>query len=136
LRWYGRLRRSGEIAFVRRRGRQAGFAGFSVFSAPGSAGSTVCISVSKAVGGAVVRNLVRRRIRGALDALPQAAPCRLLFVVKPAAVGLPFELLAHDVAAAVERSAKQGTVAETSAKATVVQGTMKRIVVEAPAKRP
>jgi ribonuclease P protein component len=106
VRWYGRLRRSGEIAFVRRRGRQAGYAGFSVFAAPGGAPTRVCVSVSKAVGGAVTRNLVRRRIRGALDVLPPpGAAVRLLFVAKPVAATLDFARLAADVRLALERSA-------------------------------
>jgi ribonuclease P protein component len=105
VRWFGALRRSGEIASVRRRGRAASFAGFSVFAAPGSRETLVCVSVSKAVGGAVVRNRVRRRIRGALEALPAAAtPVRLLFVAKPAASALSYERLLGDVRTALERS--------------------------------
>jgi ribonuclease P protein component len=102
MRWYGRLRRSGEIAFVRRRGRRSGFAGFSVFALDGGTGTRVCVTVSKAVGGAVVRNAVRRRIKGALDALEIAAPgARLVFVAKPEAAGLPYERLAADIAVAL-----------------------------------
>jgi len=107
MRWYGRLRRAGEIAFVRRRGRQAAFATLSAYAAPESAGpSRVGVTVSKAVGGAVVRNLVRRRIRGALEALPMPArPVRLLFVAKPAAATAAYPRLAADVAAALGRVA-------------------------------
>jgi ribonuclease P protein component len=64
------------------------------------------VTVSKAVGGAVVRNLVRRRIRGALDGLPvPARPVRLLFVAKPAAAAAGYGRLAADVAAALGRLA-------------------------------
>ncbi|MBD5635453.1 MAG: ribonuclease P protein component [Candidatus Eremiobacteraeota bacterium] len=105
MRWYGRLRRSGEIAFVRRRGRRSGYAGFSVFAVAGAPPSRIGVTVSKAIGGAAVRNLVRRRIRGALDALPAAGPgARILFVAKPAAATLPFGRLASDVAAALENA--------------------------------
>jgi ribonuclease P protein component len=107
MHWFGRLRRAGEIAFVRRRGRQAALATLSAYAAP-QAGppSRVGVTVSKAVGGAVVRNLVRRRIRGALAELPPpAAPLRLLFVAKPAAATVPYGELAADVAAAVARVA-------------------------------
>ena len=107
MRWYGRLRRSGEIAFVRRKGRRAGYAGFAVFSVEGGAGTRVCVTVSKAVGGAVARNTVRRRIRGALEALPIAAPnVRLVFVARPEAASVPFERLAADVAAALGAAAR------------------------------
>jgi len=107
MRWYGRLRRAGEIAFVRRRGRQAAFATLSAYAAPESSGSSrVGVTVSKAVGGAVTRNLVRRRIRGALEALrvPER-PVRLLFVAKPAAATAGYPRLAADVAAALGRVA-------------------------------
>jgi ribonuclease P protein component len=102
MRWYGRLRRSGEIAFVRRRGRRSGYASFAVFALEGGSGTRVCVTVSKAVGGAVVRNAVRRRIKAALDALEIPAPgARLVFVAKPEAATLPYERLAADVAAAL-----------------------------------
>lgn len=106
MRWYGRLRRSGEIAFLRRRGRHAALATLSAYAAPEDRGaSRVGVTVSKAVGGAVTRNLVRRRIRGALDALPPPKdPVRLLLVAKPAAAVVPFERLAADVTAALARS--------------------------------
>ena len=102
MRWYGRLRRSGEIAFVRRRGRRSAFPSFSVFALAGGSGTAVCVTVSKAVGGAVVRNAVRRRIRGALDALEIPAPgARMVFVAKPEAALLPYARIAADVAAAL-----------------------------------
>jgi ribonuclease P protein component len=105
MRWYGRLRRAGEIAFVRRRGRQAAFATLSAYAAPeGSGPSRLGVTVSKAVGGAVVRNLVRRRIRGALEALPAPErPVRLLVIAKPAAAVANYARLAADVAAALGR---------------------------------
>lgn len=105
MRWYGRLRRGGEIAFVRRRGRKAGFTTLAVFGAPDPSGSSrVGVTVSKAVGGAVVRNLVRRRIRGALELLPAPErPVRVLFVAKPAAAAAGYPRLAAEVAAALAR---------------------------------
>jgi ribonuclease P protein component len=107
VRWYGRLRRSGEIAFVRRRGRQAALSTLSAYAAAETVGgSRVGITVSKAVGGSVVRNLIRRRIRGALEALPvPERPVRLLFVAKPAAAAAGYSRLAADVAAALARVA-------------------------------
>jgi ribonuclease P protein component len=107
MRWFGRLRRSGEIAFIRRRGRHASLTTLAAYAAPEArGGSRVGVTVSKAVGGAVVRNLVRRRIRGALEALPMPVnPVRLLFVAKPAAATAPYERLAADVEAALTRTA-------------------------------
>jgi len=102
VRWYGRLRRSGEIAFVRRRGRRLGFETCSVFALDDPGPTRVCVTVAKAVGGAVVRNAVRRRIRGALDAQPLPAKAsRLVFVAKPAAATASFSRICGDVAAAL-----------------------------------
>jgi ribonuclease P protein component len=105
VRWYGRLCRSSEIAFVRRRGRRVSLAALTVFALAGPEGPTrVAVTVAKTVGNAVVRNRVRRRIRGALDALgPEPRARKLLFVAKPVAASLPFERLAQDVAAALGR---------------------------------
>jgi ribonuclease P protein component len=51
----------------------------------------VGISVSKAVGTAVVRNRLRRRLAAALHELlgPQA-PMRLLVIPRPSAANLPY----------------------------------------------
>jgi ribonuclease P protein component len=105
VRWYGRLRRSNEIAFVRRRGRQASLSCLVAYVVPSQQSeSTVAVTVAKTVGGAVVRNRVRRRIRGALDALtPPALAQRLLFVAKPAAAQASYEHLAAEVERALAR---------------------------------
>ena len=105
MRWYGRLRRKAEIAFVRRRGRRAVFPSVSAYAVAARDRRTrVAVPVGKGVGGAVVRNLVRRRIAGALDALGGAErPSVILFVAQPAAANLPYGRLAADVAAAVAR---------------------------------
>jgi ribonuclease P protein component len=105
VRWYERLRRSSEIAFVRRRGRAASFACLTAYAlgAP-RARTCVAVSVGKAVGGAVTRNLVRRRVRGILDGLPPlGVPLRVLFVAKPAAATASFERLSGEVGTALAR---------------------------------
>jgi ribonuclease P protein component len=106
MRRFDRLRRAGEIAYLRRKGRGMHFPTITAFSAPANDGAVrVGIITSKAVGGAVERNRVRRRIRGALEALPQPPTARLLLIAKPAAATVPYAKLADDVAAAVARSA-------------------------------
>ncbi|GAC1550606.1 MAG: hypothetical protein NVS3B16_25150 [Vulcanimicrobiaceae bacterium] len=107
MRWFGRLRRSSEIAFVRRRGRVVGRPTLAVYACETPGGPPrVAVTVSKAVGGAVVRNRVRRRIRGALDGLPPPElRLRLLFVAKPAAAEAAYALVLRDVTAALERLA-------------------------------
>jgi ribonuclease P protein component len=110
VRWYEGLRRSNEIAFVRRRGRLASLGCLSAYALDEPRGRTsVAVSVAKTVGSAVTRNLVRRRIKGALDAQPPAAaPLRLLFVAKPAAASASYERLARDVSLALSRLAASG----------------------------
>jgi ribonuclease P protein component len=106
MRRFAPLRRSNEIAFVRRRGLKGAFSTIAVYAAAGPAGpSRIAITVSKAVGGAVERNLVRRRIRGALEELGAALPegRRFLIVARPSALTQPYAGLAADVCRAVGR---------------------------------
>ncbi|GAC1476088.1 MAG: hypothetical protein NVS3B17_18260 [Vulcanimicrobiaceae bacterium] len=105
MRWYARLRRSGEIAFVRKRGRHVALGTLNAYGvSPVGEATLVAITTSKAVGGAVVRNRIRRRVRGALDAMvPPPMKMRMLFVVKPGAARESYERLAADVASAVAR---------------------------------
>ena len=64
----------------------------------------MAVTVSKAVGKAVVRNLVKRRIKGALDGLhAPARSLRIVIVARPAAGSEPYERLARDVAAVMAR---------------------------------
>lgn len=105
MRWYDSLRRQAEIAFVRHRGRQVGLPTLVAFGVEERGRrSRITISVSTSIGGAVVRNLVRRRIRGALDAKPPGArPLRVLFVARPPAASEPYARLAADVETALDR---------------------------------
>jgi len=107
MRTFGRLRRQSEIAFVRRRGRALALPTLTAYASDGSTGmARIGVTVSKAVGGAVVRNRVRRRVRGALEALPPLDPGRrILFVASPAAAGSYAEV-ARDVSRAVARLAR------------------------------
>ena len=110
MRWYGSLRRAAHIAQVRRRGRRISFPTLSAYGLAAHGGaSEIGITVSKALGSAVCRNLVRRRIRGALDELgpAQPAPARLLLVARPPAAQVPYRQLAADVAAAVAQLARR-----------------------------
>ncbi len=107
MRWYARLRRKSEIAFVRRRGRRVAFPSLAAYAVAARDQRTrVAVTVGKGVGGAVVRNLVRRRIAGALQALGGAErPSVILFVAQPPAASLPYGQIAADVAAALARLA-------------------------------
>lgn len=62
------------------------------------------VTVAKSVGGAVVRNRVRRRIKGALDGLaPPTEPTRLVLVARPSAAIEPYARLAQDLEAVLVR---------------------------------
>jgi ribonuclease P protein component len=104
VRWYQSLRRQSDFVAVRRRGRRATFPTLAAYALDANGPSRIGVTVSKAVGGAVVRNLVRRRIQGALDgAAPAPGALRLVFVAKPEAASEPYERLARDVTAALAR---------------------------------
>jgi ribonuclease P protein component len=109
VRWYERLRRQADIAYVRRRGRRTNTPTLAAYTLelPLASASRIGITVSKAVGKAVTRNLVRRRIQGALDAMGPLVPARtgLLFVARPEAAVVPYAQLAADVARAVSSAA-------------------------------
>jgi ribonuclease P protein component len=59
----------------------------------------VGIAIGKPVGKAVQRNLVRRRIQGALDSVDvsRATQCDILIVAKPGAAALSYTELAQQL---------------------------------------
>lgn len=99
MRRYASLRRRRDFARLRQRGRRTATAHFTLYrdeAAPEGGRPQVGISVSKDVGGAVVRNRVRRRVSATLHELLSAESCmRLLVVARPAAAGLAYAAL-HD----------------------------------------
>ena len=63
-----RLRRTADIARVRRRGRRVACPYFVLFVAPGSAESTrLAVTAPRRLGTAVARNRMRRRLRAAFQ---------------------------------------------------------------------
>lgn len=98
-----RLRRSGEFRHAVRKGRRAGrrtvVVHLFVSAEPGP--PRVGFVVSKAVGGAVRRNLVQRRLRALMaDRLPVLPPGSLTVVrALPPAAAATFDELGADVAA-------------------------------------
>ncbi|HEY3397405.1 MAG TPA: ribonuclease P protein component [Armatimonadota bacterium] len=65
---------------------------------------------SRKVGGAVVRNLVKRRLRNLLDAVPWIRPagCDLAFIAHPGAADASFAELREQVDRAVRRAGLVG----------------------------
>ncbi|MDQ2679933.1 MAG: ribonuclease P protein component [Candidatus Eremiobacteraeota bacterium] len=105
MRRFASLRRQSDFARLRRRGRRINAATFTAFRGerrPGESLPVVGITVAKAVGNAVVRNRLRRRIAAILnECLDPARPEQILIVARPSAAGLAFPVLRSQVLAAL-----------------------------------
>lgn len=102
-----RLRRSDDFRAVMRQGGKAGTPSVVVYLAQtGNAKSMAGFAVSRAVGGAVTRNLIKRRLRAIMAALLPTLPAGTGVVVRalPAAAEFSFARLQRDVADAVARA--------------------------------
>lgn len=109
MRWYESLRRTADFTRTQRRGRRVGLRTLHAYGLERPSGPVrVGVSVPASVGGAVWRNLIRRRIKGALEALPlevrpTVRPVDLVFVAHPEAAAAGYPALARDVASALTR---------------------------------
>ncbi|GAC1394180.1 MAG: hypothetical protein NVSMB31_14320 [Vulcanimicrobiaceae bacterium] len=106
MRPFASLRRRGDFARLRARGRRISTPSLTIYQASPYSRDTlplVGISVGKAVGGAVVRNRLRRRI-GAIvqDVFLAGKPrMRILIVARPVAAGLEFSQLRTELQGAL-----------------------------------
>jgi len=104
------MRRSSDFGAAVRRGRRAGSRTVVVHVLPGEASSqapvVVGFVVSKGVGGAVVRNRTKRRLRALVrPLLPRLAPgTRVVVRAQPAAALAATPALDRDVTRALERA--------------------------------
>ena len=88
-----RLRKNSQFQYVYRRGRNAGAKELSVIYLH-SAKTRVGFSVSKKIGKAVVRNLVKRRLRAAFtQELPQIKPGLYIIVARAPAADATYKSL-------------------------------------------
>ena len=104
MRSYASLRRSWEFTRLRQRGRRIATGALTVYRAdpfPQDKTSVVGITVGKPVGGAVVRNTVRRRVAAILREALAGRRLRVLVVARPAAAQAPFAQLRNDLARAL-----------------------------------
>lgn len=107
MRRFASLRRRADFARLRQRGRRTATPCLTLFEADPAAHDAqplVGITIGKAVGGAVVRNRLKRRIQAIVQERFVAGyrRCRLLIIPRPAAAGLPFEALRTELLQALE----------------------------------
>jgi ribonuclease P protein component len=99
MRGFASLRRRSDFARVARRGRRRAGQFLTCLVADGQGRSRVGLTVSGQVGGAVVRNLVRRRLKAILDGYALATlPARdIVFIARPGAGELTYSELFAEV---------------------------------------
>ncbi|HEV3154743.1 MAG TPA: ribonuclease P protein component [Candidatus Baltobacteraceae bacterium] len=101
MRRFASLRRQGDFTRLRQRGRRTASANLTFYradAAPADERPLVGITVSKSVGTAVARNLLRRRLAAIIhELLPDHARMRLLVVPRPSAAAISFPQLRDEV---------------------------------------
>ena len=110
-----RIRERSTFAEVRRRGSRArsGPLALSWIPLAGDDPPKVAYAIGKAVGTAVVRNRVRRRLRWALDQLAGGLPSGAYLIrVSPGAASAPASVLRTHVAALVATVARRSATAQ------------------------
>jgi ribonuclease P protein component len=100
MRAFDSLKRRGDFARVTRRGKRHAGTFLTCFVADGRRRTRVGITIGSSIGGAVVRNRLRRRIKAILERYPlDAPPWRdVVFIARPGAAELPFAALTGEVA--------------------------------------
>ena len=103
MRAYDPLRRRGDFARVTRRGRRYAGTYLTCFVADGRQRTRIGITIGGSIGGAVVRNRLRRRIKAILDHSSLGAPPwrDIVFIARPGAGELPYPALVDEVARAI-----------------------------------
>lgn len=108
MRRFAGLRRRADFARLRQRGRRVTTPTLTLYrgeSLPGDPASLVGFTVTKAIGKAVVRNKLRRRLAAIVhEALAGSPAVRLLVVARPAAAAASFAALREDLAGALARA--------------------------------
>ncbi len=100
MRAYASLRRRGDFARVQRRGKRRVGAAFVALATEARDRSRIGITVSKAIGNAVVRNRLRRRVKAILDrtAFGHAPHHDVVLIARPGAGELDSSALAAELA--------------------------------------
>jgi ribonuclease P protein component len=100
MRAFDSLKRRGDFARVTRRGKRHAGTFLTCFVADGRRRTRVGITIGSSIGGAVVRNRLRRRIKAILERYPLSAPPwrDVVFIARPGAGELPFAALTGEIA--------------------------------------
>ena len=104
MRSFASLRRRGDFARLRRHGRRIATRSLTIYRANAQGKQAlVGISTGRAIGGAVTRNRVRRRILAIVDEISRGGdlPGRLLIEARPTAASLGFDKLKSELVDAV-----------------------------------
>jgi ribonuclease P protein component len=99
MRGYTSLRRREDFARVQRRGKRRAGSAFVVVTAEGRDRSRVGVTVAKAVGNAVVRNRIRRRLKAILDRrhFGEGPPRDVVIIARPGAGALDSAAIAAEL---------------------------------------
>jgi ribonuclease P protein component len=99
VRGYSSLRRRADFARVARHGRRRSATFVTCLIAAGRDSTRIGLTVGAEVGGAVVRNRIRRRLRAIMDgySLAERAPRDIVLIARPGAGALSFAQLAAEV---------------------------------------
>jgi ribonuclease P protein component len=99
VRRYQSLRHRSEFSRVQRRGARRAGPLFVALAAEARGGSRVGITVSKAVGNAVVRNRLRRRVKSILDRIAFGEPPHrdVVLIARPGAGEADFAAVAAEI---------------------------------------
>ena len=99
MRCYQSLRRRSDFARVQRRGKRQVGPLFVLLATEARDGSRVGITVTKAIGNAVVRNRLRRRVKAILDRSAFGAPPHrdVVLIARPGAGEADFAAVAAEL---------------------------------------
>ncbi len=103
-----RLKRRAAFAYVYRKGERTSAHNLVLLSAHSREGLKIGLSVSKKVGGAVVRNRVKRLLREAIGPLTESVDAGYMYVLiaKPSLAQRDYKEVCDEVRAVFERAGK------------------------------
>lgn len=103
-----RLKRRAAFQYVYRKGDSASAGDVILLCARSREGLKIGLSVSKKVGGAVVRNRVKRLLRAAIDPILDSIDAKYMYVLvaRPSLAGKSYDSVCASVRSAFERAGR------------------------------